>query len=97
VVGSFDLIRRKPSEPERVKRWAENGMAAAERGAKLTGQLLAFSRAQRLEKKPVAMSNLVEGMRDLLERTLGEWSVSSWICPATARRCPIRPNSRWRF
>ena len=71
VVGSFDLIRRKPSEAERVKRWAEHGMAAAERGAKLTGQLLAFSRAQRLQKKPVVVSNLVEGMGDLLERTLG--------------------------
>jgi PAS domain S-box-containing protein len=71
VVGSFDLIRRKPFEAERVKRWAENGMAAAERGAKLTGQLLAFARAQRLEKKPVVVADLVGGMRDLLERTLG--------------------------
>ncbi|MGY3450327.1 PAS domain-containing protein [Bradyrhizobium sp. USDA 4353] len=71
VVGSFDLIRRRPNDIERVRRYAEAGLQAAERGAKLTHQLLAFSRAQRLEIKPVAVSSLVEGMRNLLDRTLG--------------------------
>ncbi len=71
VVGSFDLIRRKPGDLERVKRYAEAGLQAAERGAKLTGQLLAFSRAQRLEARALQVSDLVEGMRDLLDRTLG--------------------------
>jgi PAS domain S-box-containing protein len=71
VVGNLDLIRRRPAEPEKVRRWAENGMAAAERGTKLTGQLLAFSRAQRIELKPVSVSALVEDMRDMLARTLG--------------------------
>ncbi|HEX2554630.1 MAG TPA: PAS domain S-box protein [Microvirga sp.] len=71
VVGSLDLIRRKPGDIERVRRFAEAGLEAAERGAKLTGQLLAFSRAQRLELRPLVVSDLVEGMRDLLARTLG--------------------------
>jgi PAS domain S-box-containing protein len=42
VVGGFELIRRKPNDPERVRHLAESGLAAAERGARLTGQLLAF-------------------------------------------------------
>ncbi len=71
VVGGLDLIRRRPGDPERVRRLAENGLAAAERGAKLTGQLLAFSRAQRIEMKPMLMAQLVDGMRDMLARTLG--------------------------
>ena len=71
VVGSLDLIRRKPEQPERVRRFAEHGLAAAERGAKLTAQLLAFSRAQRLELKPLSVAELVAGMRDLIQRTLG--------------------------
>jgi PAS domain S-box-containing protein len=71
VVGSFDLIRRRPGEVERVKRYAEAGLQAAERGAKLTAQLLAFSRAQRIETRPVVVSELVREMRDLLDRTLG--------------------------
>jgi CheY-like chemotaxis protein len=67
----LDLIRRKPSDADKVRRFAEAGLEAAERGSRLTGQLLAFSRAQRLELKPVAARELVEGMRDLLTRTLG--------------------------
>ncbi|MBL6458455.1 PAS domain-containing protein [Belnapia sp. T6] len=71
VSGSFDLIRRRAEDATRVRRWAEAGLAAAERGAKLTGQLLAFSRAQRLEAKPLFLGRLVEGMREMLARSLG--------------------------
>ena len=42
VSGSLDLIRVRPPDPERVKRLAEAGLNAADRGAKLTSQLLAF-------------------------------------------------------
>jgi CheY-like chemotaxis protein len=44
---------------------------AAERGAKLTAQLLAFSRRQKLNPKPVDLNEMVAGMRDLLQSTLG--------------------------
>ena len=44
---------------------------AAERGAKLTDQLLAFSRRQRLEPKPLDLNDIVAGMRDLLQSTMG--------------------------
>jgi CheY-like chemotaxis protein len=71
IVGSLDLIRRKPEDLARVKRFADAGLEAAERGAKLTGQLLAFSRSQRIELKPVLVVELVSGMRELLARTLG--------------------------
>ena len=71
VLGGFDLIRRRPDDADRVRRIAENGIAAAERGAKLTGQLLAFSRAQRLETRAVVVTDVVEGMRELLAGTLG--------------------------
>jgi PAS domain S-box-containing protein len=71
VAGSLDLIRRRPEDVERVRRWAEAGLQAAERGAKLTSQLLAFSRSQRLEVRPVDISALITGMGDLLSRTLG--------------------------
>jgi CheY-like chemotaxis protein len=45
--------------------------SAAERGAKLTAQLLAFSRRQRLEPKPLDLNESLEGMHDLLQSTLG--------------------------
>ena len=45
--------------------------AAAERGAKLTDQLLSFSRRQRLEPKVLQLSETIAGMRDLLQSTMG--------------------------
>ena len=45
--------------------------AAAERGAKLTDQLLSFSRRQRLEPKLLDLNETVAGMRDLLQSTMG--------------------------
>jgi PAS domain S-box-containing protein len=71
VMGGFDLIRRQPADVDRVRRLAEAGLEAAERGARLTSQLLTFSRSQRLELKPVLVSELVENLADLLVRTLG--------------------------
>lgn len=44
---------------------------AAERGAKLTDQLLSFSRRQRLEPKPIDLNGTVGRMRDLLQSTMG--------------------------
>jgi signal transduction histidine kinase len=45
--------------------------SATERGAKLTSQLLAFSRRQRLEPKSLDLNEIVGGMRDLLQSTMG--------------------------
>jgi signal transduction histidine kinase len=45
--------------------------SAAERGAKLTDQLLSFSRRQRLEPKVLDLNQTIAGMRDLLHSTMG--------------------------
>ena len=45
--------------------------SAAERGAKLTAQMLAFSRRQKLEPKAVDLNETVESMRELLQSTMG--------------------------
>jgi len=45
--------------------------AAAERGAKLTDQLLSFSRRQRLKPRPLDLNETLAGMRDLLQSTIG--------------------------
>ena len=71
VTGCLDLIRRNSQDAVRVHRWAEAGLEASEHGAKLTAQLLAFSRSQKLELKPVDLTELLLRTRDLLARTLG--------------------------
>jgi PAS domain S-box-containing protein len=70
VVGGLDLIAKQVKD-ERLQRYAANALTAAERGARLTAQLLAFSRVQKLEVKPTYVAPLVEGMRPLLRNVLG--------------------------
>ena len=71
VAGALDLIARNPGDPEKVRKWAQRGREAADRGTRLTGQLLAFSRVQKLDLKPVAVQPLVSNLLDLLSRTIG--------------------------
>jgi signal transduction histidine kinase len=70
VMGSVELAERKVSD-ERVLRLLHNAYQAAQRGAQLTEQLLAFSRRQRLEARPTDLNGVLSGMADLLHRTLG--------------------------
>ncbi|HEV2533362.1 response regulator [Phenylobacterium sp.] len=71
IMGALELIRRKAADTARVESWAGNALQAADRGASLTRQLLAFSRTQKLDLRAFVVAELVAGMRDLLLRTLG--------------------------
>jgi CheY-like chemotaxis protein len=64
------MIAKKVSD-EKLLRYATNALAAAERGVRLTGQLLTFSRSQRLEVRPCFVGPLVEEMMPLLRNVLG--------------------------
>ncbi len=73
IVGGLDLARRKLRGPKReVEFHLENAMEGATRAAALTRRLLAFSRAEPLVPEAVTPSALVEGMLDLIDRSLGE-------------------------
>ena len=70
VVGGLDLIRHRAND-ERTKRLAENALQAAERGSKLTAQLLAFSRRQRLALTAVDVNKTIPAMGELLSSSVG--------------------------
>ncbi len=70
IFGNLELIQRR-TEEERTAKLAGFAQQAADRAAKLTHQLLAFSRSQRLNLQPVELNTLVSGMSDLLARTIG--------------------------
>ncbi|HEY1605446.1 MAG TPA: response regulator [Allosphingosinicella sp.] len=70
IVGSLELLLRRTDE-EKLRRLAGNALQAAERGAKLTAQLLAFSRRQRLTPAAVDPNAIIDGMGDLLTRSIG--------------------------
>ena len=70
VLGSLQMIDKRTDDPQ-VRRFADNARRAAERGARLTQQLLAFSRRQRLAPEPVDLPRLLSGIGDLLARAVG--------------------------
>jgi len=70
IGGNLEMIRRRTQE-QRTDALAEMALQASERAAKLTRQLLAFSRTQRLTLTPVDINELISGMDDLLNRTIG--------------------------
>ncbi len=63
------LSRLGAEHPARV--YVDNASVATQRGAKLTGQLLAFSRTQRLDMRPVELDTAVQSARELLGNALG--------------------------
>jgi PAS domain S-box-containing protein len=71
ILGSLELVRKKVSDDPRVTRLLDNAFQAAQRGASLTQRMLAFARRQELKLTPVKVPELVRGMADLLERSLG--------------------------
>jgi len=73
ILGNLDTMQRTlPPEAERLHRAAASAMTGARRAASLTQRLLAFSRRQPLAPKALAASGLVNGLAELLQRTLDE-------------------------
>jgi signal transduction histidine kinase/CheY-like chemotaxis protein len=70
VLGNLELASLRNADAK-IRRYLAGATHAAQRGAKLTSQLLAFSRRQRLETEPTDLNALVSGMSDLLFRTIG--------------------------
>ncbi|HEX5238523.1 MAG TPA: ATP-binding protein [Sphingomicrobium sp.] len=73
VVGGIDLALRRLNGPRReVMMHLNNAMEGATRAAALTRRLLSFARSEPLLPERVDSTELIAGMSDLLDRTLGE-------------------------
>src|SRR6185437_96420 len=73
IVGNLEVLqRRNLVEGDDAKRMIAAAARGAQRASTLTQRLLAFARRQPLNPKPVDVNKLVNGMSELLHRTLGE-------------------------
>ncbi|MGS0997233.1 PAS domain S-box protein [Rhodanobacter sp. UC4451_H18] len=74
IIGSLDLIQLHASSGDAatLQRFVQGALNSANRAAATTHRLLAFSRRQPLDPRPVAANPLIASMEELLRRTLGE-------------------------
>ncbi len=71
ILSSLQLVQKRlPAEP-RITPLLDNAVQAAKRGASLTQRMLAFARRQALNPEFVDVTTLVNGMIELLQRSLG--------------------------
>ena len=71
VTGGLSLIQRHADDPQAVRRLSVMASDAAGRGAAVTGRLLTFARRGELQAVTVDPRLLLEGLREMLEPTLG--------------------------
>ena len=73
IIGGLNTVQRSgPKDNARLTRAVDMAMQGAQRAATLTARLLAFSRRQPLEPKPLDLNVVVRDSTELLHRTLGE-------------------------
>ena len=71
VISNLYLLKKQGPMDDRSQRLIASAMQGAERGAALTQRMLAFARQQDLKTGSIDVGALLDGMRDLLERSLG--------------------------
>ncbi|OAS14221.1 PAS domain-containing protein [Methylobacterium platani] len=73
ISGSLELMQTRLAQGrfKDVERYMAAAQGAAKRAAALTHRLLAFSRRQTLDPQPTDVNRLVEGMQELIQRTVG--------------------------
>jgi signal transduction histidine kinase len=72
VIANIDLFDKLPGGTPQHHAFAEAAMRAAERGARLVKQLLAFGRRQMLRPQVADINRLIEDFAPLLRRAVGE-------------------------
>lgn len=74
IVGALDRVKKRISDGRigDVDRFIDGAMTSAHRAAALTHRLLAFSRRQPVDPRPVDVNDLIASVEELLRRSIGE-------------------------
>ncbi|MFN3806928.1 histidine kinase famiy protein [Asticcacaulis sp.] len=88
IIGNLQMARTVTEQPDKLNRYHEAVMQAAQKARVLTQQLLAFSRKQPLEARVVNLNRVVSELNDLLSRTLGSFiEIELDLDPDLANAC----------
>lgn len=88
ILGGLEVTRRRIEDP-RSLRLIDSSISAAQRGAKLIAQLMAFARKQNLHVEYLPLNTLVDEMHELIERSVGaavhlEYDLAADVWPVLA-------------
>ena len=74
IIGALNMVQKRVGEGRigEVDRFVKGALSSAERASALTHRLLAFSRRQPVDPRPVDMNQLIGTMEELLRRSIGE-------------------------
>ena len=72
ILGNLELLRKRMPGDSHLARLVDNAMEGARRGTSLTSRMLAFARKQDMKPERIDVGRLVNGMADLLQRSLGQ-------------------------
>jgi PAS domain S-box-containing protein len=93
ILGSLALMRKRlPPDAAAALSLLDNAVQAAQRGATLTKRMLAFARRQELKIMAVDIPDLVRGMADLLQRSLGPSITIETRFPLGLAKASTDPN-----
>jgi PAS domain S-box-containing protein len=93
ILGNLESLQRHlPQDSGRLQRAANQAMNGARRAAALTQRLLAFSRRQPLDPRPIDVNTLVQGVSELMHRSLGETVAIETVLGAGVWRVEVDPN-----
>jgi signal transduction histidine kinase len=70
IGGNLELIRRNPLS-SKIDRWLGNSIESVARAAHLTGQLLTFSRDQKLDLKEISLLTCMTNLKNMVNRVMG--------------------------
>ena len=74
IIGALDMIRKRVAEGriDDIGRFLTAALSSAERASTLTHRLLAFSRRQPVDPRPLDVNQLISEIEELLRRAIGE-------------------------
>jgi PAS domain S-box-containing protein len=88
ITGNLEMLETS-LEDSNQRELLKEAQDAAQGGAKLTGQLLAFGRRQPLNPKPIDLAPLISNFSELLRRTLGESIELNIRVTGSGHRCVV--------
>jgi len=71
ILGSLELVRKRLPQHPKITPLLDNAFSAGQRGALLTQRMLVFARRQKLHPQSTDLVALINGMSDLLRRSIG--------------------------